>query len=386
MSAGGAIGSLVYRGRELIDRKDYGRYIQLSLYDGNQHYGAMSDEPFGNWGWNPIQAGSKGYYGAQALELRRSRNEFYVKAYGKEWGETDVTSDVIFETWAWRRAGYFEVHVRATHIGSDTHGLSDQEFPAAYFAASLPSQYGYFGDAPFTAQPIEISPRVSPSCHGRTPTEDWLAYGDKNGLGLILALPPQPYLTPSWKLCTFPDVGYASPMAHFDNPPNAVHDATFYLIPGPVDQSRGIVYDLIPHTTWTFDLGSAEGWQSRSATPTVKNGVLTAQLSPSNFLTYSGLHVSGGVVPPVDIRARATGADAEVCLSYLTTNDQYWDLARNTTSCIRIVPGKFQSYRFEFDGQVMHSDDAIMQYRLSALQPSIIQVDSLAVETARPAP
>jgi hypothetical protein len=38
MDAGGAIGSLFYRGVELVDDTDFGRYIQISPYDGDDVY------------------------------------------------------------------------------------------------------------------------------------------------------------------------------------------------------------------------------------------------------------------------------------------------------------------------------------------------------------
>ena len=44
MTAGGALGSLLFNGRELVDYTDYGRYIQFSMYDGNDSYGALGND------------------------------------------------------------------------------------------------------------------------------------------------------------------------------------------------------------------------------------------------------------------------------------------------------------------------------------------------------
>jgi hypothetical protein len=284
MSAGGSIGSLLYNGRELVDHTDLGRYIQLSFYDGNDTYGDWND-PSDTYGWNPEQAGDKAWFGATVLEYRISGEGIYIKAIGKEWGQIDEDSDVIFETWAWQRAGYFEVHLQGTHVGTDTHALTGQEFPAAYFATSLTHEFGYFGDTPFTSAPIEElnllgGPVV---CSPTVPTENWAAFGTADGLGLILAVPPQPYLSSDWLLCLLahvtPAVGYISPLAYFDVPPGAVREETIYLIPGPIDSGRAIVYDLIPHTTWTFDLNSTEGWTSNSTSVSVIEGILMAYQS-----------------------------------------------------------------------------------------------------------
>jgi hypothetical protein len=386
MNAGGSIGSLLYNGRELVDRTDYGRYIQLSFYDGNQKYEPLGNDPFGNWGWNPIQAGSKTLKGAKVLEYRTTEKGIYIKAYGKEWGENNVDSDMIFETWAWQHDTYFELYVRATHIGSDTHASAWQEFPATYFATSLTKQFGYFGDTPFTAQPIDNLHQLGnySSCPTATPTENWVAFATEKGLGLILALPSQAYLTSDWNFCLFshvsPPVGYTAPIAIFDNPPNAVHQVTFYLIPGPIDQGRSIVYDLIPHTTWTFDLNSLEGWHSTSAEDTVENGILTTHLSPGNFLTSNAsLHVPGATAPTVNITARAQDAVTNICLYFLTANDPYWDV--NKSSCAPVATGEFQTYRYDFKDNSIWNHSVITQFGLTASKPSVIDIDALAVKT-----
>jgi hypothetical protein len=386
MNAGGSIGSLLYNGRELVDRTDYGRYIQLSFYDSNQKYEPLGGDPFGNWGWNPIQAGSKALKGAKVLEYRAIEKGIYIKAYGKEWGENDVDSDMIFETWAWQRDSYFELHVRATHIGSDNHASQGQEYPAAYFATSLTKQFGYFGNSPFTAQSVDNLRQLGnySSCPSVTPTENWVAYANGSGFGLILALPPQPYLTSDWAYCLFshvsPPVGYTAPIAIFDNLPNAVHEATFYLIPGLIDDGRKIVYDLIPHTIWTFDLNSLEGWHSTSAMETVENGILTTHLSPDTFLISNGsLLVPGAIAPTVTINARGDVAGTNICLYFITTNDQYWDA--NKSSCVPINTGEFQTNAFDFRGNSIWNDSVITQLGLTTSKPSVVDIDALTVET-----
>ena len=276
---------------------DLGTDILPALYDGNDS----------RWHAGP--------WDTKVQEYRTSDKSVYIKASGKGSGEPDVVSDVLFETWAWQRDGYFEVHFRATHTGTDNHRLTSQEFPAAYFAPSLTREFGYFGAAPFTGAPIEELNRVEgPSgCPDVAPTENWAAFGTSGGLGLILAVPPQPYIaSAAWHLCLVRHdtqaVGYIAPAALFDIPPKAIREETVYLIPGPIDKGRAVVYDLIPHTSWMFDLNSLEGWHNTlpQQPDMVENGILSAHLSADRFLmSRADLHISGAIAQTVTLRARA---------------------------------------------------------------------------------
>jgi hypothetical protein len=395
MNAGGSIGSLLMNDRDLIDDTDYGRYFQLSFYDGNDRYGQQGADPYGNWGWNPVQAGSKAgggsVVGAKTLEYRRADGAIYVKALGKEWGEIDQDSDVIFETWAWQRDGYFEVYTRATHIGTDTHAFYTQEFPAAYFATSLTHEFGFFGFEPFTVAPIEELHQVARegeiagqgSCQPVYPTEHWAAFGDSKGFALILAVPPQKFLQSNWALCLLfdiPPVGYISPSAFSDNPPEAVREIIYYLIPGPIETARAMVYDLIPHTTWTFDLNSTEGWESNSELMNISNGVITTYLSPTDWMTSNpDLHVFGLISPTVSIHARGHDAETDICLYFITTDDPNWDSEKS--GCLSVAAGDFQSHEFNLKNNPSWNDGVITQLRLSASSPTWVDIDSLRVNT-----
>jgi len=385
MNAGGSIGSLLYKGREMVDRADFGRYIQLSFYDGDDSYAPSGNDPFGNWGWNPIQAGSKAYRGAEVLEYRATEDSVYIKATGKEWGERDVDSDVIFETWAWMRESYFELLVRATHIGTDYHAKAKHEFPAAYFASSLTRQFSYMGSAPFTNQPVTDLSKYGNyySCPEVRPSENWIAYGSGSDFALILAAPPQPFLTNEWALCLFthvsPYVGYTAPLALFDTPRNAIREAHYYLIPGSIDSGRGIVYDLIPHTTWTFDLNSLEGWRSQSEA-FVEEGVLSVALSQEHRMTSSGgLNIVGAITPSVTVDIHSQENESRVCLQFITTKDPIWDAEK--ASCMTVFPGQFQSLSFNLGENSQWLDGVITQLGLSALAPSGVRIDSIVVDT-----
>ena len=394
MTAGGALGSLLFNGRELVDYTDYGRYIQFSMYDGNDSYGALGNDIYGAWGWNPIQAGSKAggssLVGAKVLEYRTAEGVLYIKSLGKEWGQIDQDSDVIFETWAWQREGYFEIYTRATHFGNDAHALTIQEFPAAYFATSLTHEFGYFGDAPFTGAPIEEFKHAAQegeiagqgNCSKVFPTENWAAFGTSDRPGLILLVPPQPFLLPDWNVCLLfdqPRVGYIGPMAYFDVPPQAVREILYYLIPGQIEEARAIVYDLLPHTSWTFDLNSAEGWSSNTAPLDIKDGINTVQLSAEAWLSSrDDLLISGRITPAISMRARTQEGEGMICLRFITTIDITWN--DDKSECLTVSAGEFQTYEFSMQSNPHWNEKLITGLRLTAATPIGLDIDSLIVE------
>lgn len=390
MTAGGALGSLLYNGRELVDYTDYGRYIQFSMYDGNDFYGAQGNDPYGNWGWNPIQAGSKAggssIIGAQVLEFRTFEGGIYIKSLGKEWGQYDQDSDIIYETWAWLLVGYFKIYTRATHTGNDSHAASTQEFPAAYFATSLTHSFAYTGDVPFTGGPITELDHVARegeyaglgNCPPINPNENWAAFGTADRFGLILAVPPQPFLEPRWNICLLydrPQVGYIGPVAYFDVPRQAVREMTYYLIPGPIDAARAIVYDLMPHTTWTFDLNSLEGWHSNSSSASVADGINTVHLSPDDWLASRADLSIPTIISSIILNGRTQDTTGEICLNFITTDDPSWDSEKS--ECLTIEPGEYQNYEFGPTNNPAWNGKVVTQLRLSAQSPVWLEIDSL---------
>jgi len=388
LRAGGAIGSLRFRGVEFIDDADFGRYIQFSPYDADDRYLCDASACFVTWGWNPLQAGSADGVPAKVQEYRRWSDGVYIRAPGTEWGRRKGTSDVVYETWAWDRGGYFEVHTRMSHLGTDTHGLAGAESPAAYFGAAIPVEYGYTGLAPFTAAEIQqydmvtgdMSENSNPSIF---PSESWMAFGDKQGNGLILAVPPQPKLRGDWSMVfirnAYPDsIGYLAPFAYLETTPSSVFDLTYYLIPGPISQGRAIVYSLIPHTTWTFDLNSAEGWTGTDTRTEPENGVLTASLSSATALTsMPGLDFDGAQSPVVDLTARTKGDGTELCLGFVTLAEWNFDAAKST--CARVEPGPFQRVHLDFSSNAAWMNGAVTQLQLTTRAPTVLQIDGITI-------
>jgi hypothetical protein len=173
-------------------------------------------------------------------------------------------------------------------------------------------------------------------------------------------------------------VGYITPIAYFDVPPGAIREETIYLIPGPIDSGRAIVYDLIPHTIWTFDLNSTEGWTSSSTPVSVVNGVLSAYFSPADWLTSrDGLQINGAITPTVSIRTRFIDTASTICLQFIIATDSSWNSSKS--ECVLVAPNNFHTYEFPMQGNTAWNGNAIPQLRLTASKPGWLEIDSLNI-------
>jgi hypothetical protein len=386
LHAGGAIGSLRYHGVEMVDDSDFGRYIQFSPYDGDDQYICGPSSCFGTWGWNPLQAGSADGQPAKVLEYRRWSDGLYIKAPGQEWGSSKGVSDVVYETWAWDRNGYFDVHTRMTHTGEDTHVSAGAESPAAYFGAAIPVEYGYTGSEPFTGDTIQtyqmVTGDMSQNANPKIfPSESWMAFGDRQGNGLILAVPPQPRMTGAWSMVFIQNaypapIGYLAPFAQLETTPGFVFNLTYYLIPGPLTQGRSILYDLIPHTTWTFNLDTTEGWSDAGQTAKVSEGFLMADLSPTNSLTsIMGLNSYGTHYPSIDVTARTQTGEGELCLRFVTMKD--WDWSPDKAACVQVGAGDFTDYRFDFSANPAWMKGLVTQLQMTTSTAATLEIDGI---------
>jgi hypothetical protein len=388
LDAGGAIGSLMYHGTEMIDDADYGRYFQFSPYDGADRYVCDSASCFVTWGWNPLQAGSADGVGAPVQEYRRWEDGIYIKALGQEWGHLKGVSDVTYETWAWDRGRYFEVHIRMTHTGDDIHAYAGAESPAAYFGAALPIEYGYTGTEPFTADETQQYHMVTGDMSNNAnppifPSENWMAFGDQQGNGLILAVPVQPKLSGEWSMVfiqnAYPhSIGYLTTSAYFETPPGFVFDLTYYLIPGNIQNSRSIVYDLIPHTTWTFDLNSAEGWTNPEQAMEVRDGVLSTNLTQTSSLTsMPNLNFYGSHFPTIEVTAQTADEDTDLCLDFVTLTNWSWDPSNSV--CTQLQPGNDATYRINPSTNPVWMDGLITQIRLRSSETVTLDIDQIII-------
>lgn len=386
MDAGGGIGSLLYNNIEMIDDADFGRYINFSPYDGSDQYICNPSSCFTTWGWNPLQTGSVDFFPAKVLEFRRTSDSIYIKTQAVDWGHNSGYSDVVFETWAWDRKTYFELVIRLNHLGNDTHSLSGNEFPAAYFSKDIPIQYGYTGSAPFTGAEIETLNSTTYDLGTATnkpimPSENWLAFGNQSGTGLSLVLPNQEYLTPFWSdifikgASPFP-IGYIAPKAIFATLPQSTIDLHFYLIPGDIAKTRSIVYDLLPHTTWTFDLNSAEGWSTDNNSLSVEDKELSVRISSQEpLVSMSKLDFYGSQISQFQMKASSNVSSAKICLQFITKKDWKWD--ENKSICSQLEEKYPDIVQFDFSHNSYWQGNIISQLRLISTEPVLVSIDWL---------
>lgn len=388
MDAGGGIGSLLYHGLEMIDDADFGRYFNFSPYDGGDQYVCQPNNCFTTWGWNPLQTGSVDSFPAKVLEYRRTNDSVYIKTQAVNWGHGSQYADVIFETWAWERTNYFELLIRLNHTGEDTHQLASAEFPAAYFGKALPIQYGYTGSEPFSAAPIQTYDSYTYDLGTATnppliPSENWLAFGNQEGVGLSLVVPNQKYLTPQWediflRGASPAPIGYIAPIAYFETQPDAVIDLHFYLIPGDIEKNRAIIYDLLPHTSWTFDLNSSEGWSTGNDSLKVSDGVLTTAVSEDEPLTSAApLDLYGSQAATIKVQLKETSADLPLCLQFLTQKDWAWDDTKMVCSPMNTEPS--QTVQFDLSQNSAWQGNLITRLRLKTTPASTLAIDWIKV-------
>jgi hypothetical protein len=225
-----------------------------------------------------------------------------------------------------------------------------------------------------------------PACPGITPTENWAAYARDDGLGLVLAMPPQPNLARAWALCLLydgPPVAYISPLAFFDFAPGDTREMHYYLIPGDVAEGRARVYDLLPHTAWHFNLDywwAWEGWRS-TVEPGIENGIAYFQLTPAlSLFSRTGLSINGRISPTVTIVGRSLDQEAGLCLEYRSIHAPAWITEGDL--CRTFAPGEFAEYVFPAGEFLSWRDSLIYQLQLRPEEPASFEIDSIIVDTS----
>jgi hypothetical protein len=220
----------------------------------------------------------------------------------------------------------------------------------------------------------------NPPCPYVVPTENWIGFARPDQLGLILALPPQPYLSADWALCLIwdgPPVGYISPLAFFDFAPGDTREVLYYLVPGDMAEGRKIVYDLVPHTTWNFDLDTPEGWRAGGAAPVVTDGIAAVSVSPdAPLVSLPDLDFNGRAAPAVRMLARSD-VPLELCLSFRAVHAPGW--ISDPELCRTVSPGEFASMDFDLSALPDWRTSLIEQLRFETTGTGLLEIDELRV-------
>jgi hypothetical protein len=319
--------------------------------------------------------------------VKRTAHQLSIKAMGEQWAR-DEAADVIFDTTITDLGGAFRVDVAVTNTGSDSHALALQEWPATYLSGALDHEVGYFGASPFTGAPMDTVDYRGNACPYVRPTEQWVGFARADGVGVVLAAPTQAGLTADWSLCRFdwasPTVSYAAPIASFAMPRGSTRTATYFLIPGPVSEARSRVYDLLPHTSWDFDLGTTEGWAQPSGRPPVADGSLLADLRPEDSLiSPMGLGINGSQRTSVVLDAAHLSGATLVCVRYRTLGTGDWSAAQQ--SCQTVDAATATSYIFDFSGDPWWRDHTVDQLAVAVDDPGSFAVGAIHVANSTPA-
>ena len=265
-SWGGSITEVSINGTNYVNTNDPGRELQAELWDGNTP--SLSDPGF----WGTVQAGDHDYNGSPLLAETLTADSLYIKTQPLHWlpedfggGSSPSPSDIYFEQWITPVAESvraFKIHYKITHFGSDTHANAGQEFPAVYLNRGVDRFMYYGGTSPWSYDALSSFtmpdlPNLSPLLY--TP-ESWGAYVDANGTGIAVYTPGSyPYSVGFDNPGPSPNgTNDFSPSTCFTFSPGAILESNIYVIAGPVEEARSVIYSLrhqetgpSPFTPWT---------------------------------------------------------------------------------------------------------------------------------------
>ena len=256
---GGAIVEVSLDGINFVNAHDTGREVQPALYDAAAPYGAQCTQ----YGWDPVLAGDFYDHGSQVSSQSAVAASLYTKTIPVQWcpdqfgGGPGMTapSDMSFEqtvTLAPGAALAFQLHLKLTHTGTDTHYNQSQEFPAVYVNSAYTTFVYYEGTSPWTNGAVsQAAAPISPADVTAYTPEKWAALVDASNQGLTVFVPS---VYPSWHALSFPQSGgsgptgdatvYMTPMTIFTIAPGAVIEGDIYLVPGDASAARSVVYAL----------------------------------------------------------------------------------------------------------------------------------------------
>jgi len=256
---GGAIVEVSLDGINFVNAHDTGREVQPALYDAAAQYGAQCAQ----YGWDPVLAGDFYDHGSQVSSQSLAAASLYTKTIPVQWcpdqfgGGAGMTapSDMSFEqtvTLAPGAALAFQLHLKLTHTGTDTHYDTSQEFPAVYVNSAYTTFVYYDGTSPWTNGAVSrAAAPISPADVTAYTPEKWAALVDASNQGLTVFVPS---VYPSWHALSFPQSGgsgptgdatvYMTPMTIFTIAPGAVIEGDIYLVPGDASAARSVVYAL----------------------------------------------------------------------------------------------------------------------------------------------
>lgn len=271
LSRGGAICYISRSGdtRSIVNIGDEGRYIQQSYYAG-LGVNRKSDGQNPNWSpwtWNPIQVGDSYHNRTQILDHAITGDTLYVKCIPMLWDMNNRPAQAIMEQWTALRGNVLHVWNKLTCQRTDLiYGdsiLNDQELPAVYVISALRNLYSYFGDKPFTHQPVDhpCVVNLSSGFWGRYEndmvSEKWMAFTDDDLWGMGVYNPQCTNFLAGLSGTTGEEAngsstGYIAPVKKEALLKNSVYEYDYYLIVGTLNQIREEIYMI--HSGLTVEI------------------------------------------------------------------------------------------------------------------------------------
>jgi len=263
LTRGGAINFISNSGtsRNIVNIHDEGRYIQQSYYGGKKvNRQKEGQKPsWSPWSWNPIQVGDCYSNRAQILESRKDGNMLYVKCIPMLWDMKNKPAEAEMEQWTFLVGNVIKVHNRLSCFRTDSiYGegvINNQELPAVYPISSLKNLYSYFGNAPFTGEPMD-NPNVKFLQDGfwgkyknDMVSENWMAFVDDAHWGMAVYTPIcSNFLAgisghPGFE-SNDSSTSYIAPIDNVILNKNSVYEYDYYLIIGNLEKIRYEIYRL----------------------------------------------------------------------------------------------------------------------------------------------
>ena len=259
-------GAIAYISKSDVDRNivnvhDEGRYIQQSYYGGKiiNRQKEGQKRAWSPWSWNPIQVGDCYRNRAEILEYKQEGNTLYVKCIPMLWDMKNKAAEAIMEQWTTLEGNVVKVQNKLTcHRTDSIYGegkTHNQELPAVYPISALNNLYSYFGDKPFTGEPVN-NPKVVNLTSGfwgkyknNMVTESWMAFvnDDLWGMGVyspkctnfLAGMSREPGYEAHHRATS-----YMAPIHPATFNKNTVYEFDYYLIVGELNEIRKDIYDL----------------------------------------------------------------------------------------------------------------------------------------------
>jgi hypothetical protein len=253
---GGTLVEVVLQGHNFVNNSDCtGRQVQAALYDGNATYDSCAGCE-GIWGWDPVQGGDIHNFGSPLVAKRVTADAVYIATRPNEWYPDDkgggpgrpVPSDVMVEQIASFVPDHphaVRLHYRITHLDSDTHASTVQEFPAVYVNQGYDRFVSYSGTAPWTDGAVSsyVLPVPGQAVPQRYVPEHWAALVNEKDVGLTVYVPHQyPYAAGLQFAGTSGEFGsganYFRPHVPYTFGPGNVLEGDVYVIAGDYRDAR----------------------------------------------------------------------------------------------------------------------------------------------------